>query len=275
MRILYMDTLFFLNYGLDYLALYFAGKLMKLPGKQWRLLLAALPGAIFAVVSVLWLEESFWYYPGFVLFGALMVWLGYGSGIGKTKLLLCAVAELGGAVLLGGAISALYCALDGWITPEGQRPMGKGEWIMVLAMISGGVLRIAFSVLDRRGAGRRVYVTVSALRKKVRFLLYVDSGNLLRDPIDGKSVVILSRRAVSRLPWAVKQSLERGIPSRGMEKRMRVIPTCSVGGDRILYGFLPDEVADENGKRLDVVVAMGEGSFCGGNDGIVSADAVL
>ena len=275
MRILYLDTLFFLNYGLDYLALYFAGWLMRMPRLQWRLLLAALPGACFSVVSVLWLEGSPWYYLGFVLLGVLMVWLGYGRGIGKNRLLLCTVAHLGGAVVLGGVIGAFYHLLDSWISPEEQIPIGRGEWIMVLAFLSGGVLRIAFSVLDRRGKGKRVYVTVEIFGKKSRSLVYVDSGNLLRDPINGKSVLILSRRAITPFPDAVKKSLEGGIPAQGMEKRMRVIPTRSVGGDRILFGFLPDRVTDEKGRLLDVVVAVGEGSFTQGSDGIVSADVVF
>ena len=166
MRILYLDTLFFLNYGLDYLALYFAGRLMKLPCRQWRLLLAALPGAAFAAVAVLWLGESPWYYLGFVLIGALMVWLGFGKDAGRGRLLLCTVAQLGAAILLGGVISAFYHVLDGVITPKEQMPIGKGEWILLLAVLSGGVIKVAFAVLDRRGGGDRAHVTVAARKRE-------------------------------------------------------------------------------------------------------------
>ena len=273
MRILYLDTLFCLNYGLDYLALYFAGRLMKLPCRQWRLLLAALPGAAFATAAVLWLGESPWYYLGFVLIGALMVWLGFGKDAGRGRLLLCTVAQLGAAILLGGVISAFYHVLDGVITPKEQMPIGKGEWILLLAVLSGGVIKVAFAVLDRRGGGDRAHVTVAAFGRKFKLLLYVDSGNFLRDPLDGKPVVLLSRKAVSHLPAFVRRSLETGRAEGEMRRRMRVIPARSVGGERLLYGFVPDSVTDEKGRRLDVVVAMGDGAGFGGNDGLISSSA--
>lgn len=186
MRVLYLDTLFFLNYGLDYLALYFAGHLMKLPSRQWRLLVAALPGAAFSAIAVLWLGESPWYYFGFVLVGALMVWVGFGKDAGRGKFLLCTVAQLGSAIVLGGVVSALYHALSGVIVPGEQMPISKGEWILLLAVLSGGVIKLAFFVLDRRGSGDRVSVTITAFGRKFKPLLYVDSGNFLRDPLDGK-----------------------------------------------------------------------------------------
>jgi stage II sporulation protein GA (sporulation sigma-E factor processing peptidase) len=273
MRVLYLDTLFFLNYGLDYLALYFAGRLMKLPTRQWRLLLAALPGAAFAAAAVLWLGESPWYYLGFVLVGALMVWIGFGRDAGRTRLLLCTVAQLGAAILLGGVISALYHVLNGLITPGVQMPISAGEGILLLAVLSGGVIKLAFAVLDRRGGGDRVRVTVEAFGRKCKLLLYVDSGNLLRDPLDGKQVIVLSRRAMTALPIFVRRSLETGQPEGEMKRRMRVIPTHSVGGDRLLYGFVPDSVTDEKGRRFDAVVAMGNGDDFGGNDGLISSNA--
>jgi hypothetical protein len=58
-----------------------------------------------------------------------------------------------------------------------------------------------------------------------------------------------------------------------MKRRMRVIPTHSVGGDRLLYGFVPDSVTDEKGRRFDAVVAMGNGDDFGGNDGLISSNA--
>ena len=154
-----------------------------------------------------------------------------------------------------------------------KREFKRNLWTMLCAVLSGGVIKVAFAVLDRRGGGDRAHVTVAAFGRKFKLLLYVDSGNFLRDPLDGKPVVLLSRKAVSHLPAFVRRSLETGCAEGEMRRRMRVIPARSVGGERLLYGFVPDSVTDEKGRRLDVVVAMGDGAGFGGNDGLISSSA--
>ena len=53
MEIVYIDSLFLLNFIIDYLLLLAVGKICALPRKRWRMLLGALWGAAYAVLAVL------------------------------------------------------------------------------------------------------------------------------------------------------------------------------------------------------------------------------
>ena len=53
MEIVYIDSLFLLNFIIDYLLLLAVGKICALPLRRWRMLLGALWGAVYAVLAVL------------------------------------------------------------------------------------------------------------------------------------------------------------------------------------------------------------------------------
>ena len=271
MQILYLDVLLMVNYGLDFLSLYLAGGILHMPRKCWRLLAAALPGAGFSALAVLFLEQTFWYYPAFILCGAGMVGVAYGKCGGKRGFFLCLAAHLFASVVLGGAISALYGFLDGWIRPGSVGHVGKAEFLLLLSLLAGLCVSLLNRALRSCGSGQRQTVRIRAFGREKTVLLLTDSGHMLRDPLSGRTVLIVSPRALQWLPPGVKKSLLEGAPVReeALRRCIRMIPAGGVGGGTLLYGFLPDKLTLADGRNINGVIAVGREKDYGGADGLM------
>lgn len=89
-------------------------------------------------------------------------------------------------------------------------------------------------LLPRCGRARCVSVEVSAGHGRLRLTALVDSGNLLRDPVTGLPVIVMSRNAASRLvPLPGEDSLPPG---------MRLISVRTVAGPSLMAVFRPEQV---------------------------------
>ena len=88
----------------------------------------------------------------------------------------------------------------------------------------------------------------------------IDSGNLLREPISGKPVIIAcytSLRSVipTELLDLFKHQDLSVAPNEAALTKLRLIPTHSVGKNGLLYALLPESVTI-NGNQVDAYVAV-------------------
>ena len=75
----------------------------------------------------------------------------------------------------------------------------------------------------------------------------VDSGNLLRDPLSGRGVIVADRdRFRNRLPQALLD--DRFPTDHSLACRTRLIPVKTAAGDGILRAILPDSLTVFDGK---------------------------
>ena len=105
-------------------------------------------------------------------------------------------------------------------------------------------------------------------------IFLLDSGNLVREPISGKYVILVGIDAAMPLLSAEEiRALREGDAEFLLRRRFRLI--CATGVDgvrRTLYGFAPKKIVLTDGKRqaeLDAYIAVSptERGF-GGFDGI-------
>ena len=272
MRVLYLDVLLAVNFGMDYLSLYLTGGILRLPRSRWRLLLAAVPGAVFAAVAVLFLEGSAFYPLGFVFCACGMVYIAYGRIGGLRGFSLGLLAQMLSSVILGGAISALYGIMEERVRPSSSTVrVGKAEMIMLLALLSGLLVRWVFWILDSHRGGEKVSLRIEMFHRSATVTLMTDSGNFLKDPLSGRMVLILSPRALRFLPQEVRQTMLEGkLPeSEMLKRRIRMIPAGTVGGKTLLQAVIPDKVQMRDGRLLSAVIAAGKAGDYGGADGIM------
>ena len=89
-------------------------------------------------------------------------------------------------------------------------------------------------LLPRCSRARCVSVELSAEGGHLRLTALVDSGNLLRDPVTGLPVIVMSRNAASRLvPLPGEDNLTPG---------MRLISVRTVAGPSLMAVFRPEQV---------------------------------
>ena len=272
----YADLLFLINAGMDGLCLLLTGKLLHRRVKGWRVILSSVLGGVYAVVALL---PDLGTGPSLILDMAIclamcgLVFLGK-SGGGWRGLAAAAGVYFLLSMALGGIMTALYHLLNraGWakllssLTDGGGD--GLGSWLFLLLALAGGGLSLWGGRLGRR-AGRVTYctVTLELAGRTVALRGMVDSGNLLRDPMGGRAVICVEKKALTEFLSLPLMAVMEGMPPQAVSlspsdaKRIRVIPADTATGSGILYGFLPDRViltAENrgNGREVDAVVAI-------------------
>lgn len=260
MQVLYIDVYFLINFTVDLLALYFSVLLLHFPISRWRLVVAASLGAILAVVSVLMYSRA-----GLILFLSLFSLLGMvclvgprGSGLRRTRL---ALLFLLFQLLIGGIVHWGYGFLEQRIANlpfNGGIENQKMLYLSVLILLAIGIVRMSISLLSHASGEQAREVEIIIDGKTVRASALVDSGNFLRDPLDGSAVALIKPSVARRLLPTAFLNEEVENLSAEYQKKLRLIPVRMVGVQKIMFGIRPDAFTVLCGKkkeRLRVIIA--------------------
>lgn len=280
MPVVYIDVLFLINFSADYLVLLTVGKLRRIRLRRPRLICGALFGGLYALPAFVLIPSYPLLLLSVLLSGAAMALLGLGFP-GWRRYLSCLLLLYLVSFLYGGAISvlfSLFVRLFGRLKPTGDVG-GKVLVFLVLFLLSG-----LFTALSRRlragGAPREIGCRVTVGETTRNLTLMTDSGCLLREPMTGRAVVLLSAKAAEGLVPSALLSTEEGIePTLAYEEKKRyyLIPYQTVSGKRLMHGYRPDRCLLGEGRRareeavLIGLVRDGHG-IPEGCDGIVSAE---
>ena len=190
MRVVYVDTLFLLNFVVDYFLLFLTAKSAGLYPRRLRLLTGAATGAVFAVL---------FYFPPLhmilgllcrIVTGCVVVLVTFGT-MPATRLARLCGSFLWMTLLLAGVVFLFSQTMGGLSVQNGIFYADLTAAVMVPAFLLSYLL--AGVVLGRgRAAVSRAFHEVEATLggKTVRFRALEDSGNLLRDPISGCRVIV-------------------------------------------------------------------------------------
>ena len=204
-----------------------------------RAALASLVGTAFSVGSLL---------PGFQFLGNVLWHI--------VSLVLMSVIAFGwhwDALRRGAVFVFLEMALGG-IT---RGLMNGGFWAMAL----GAVAIYLLCVVGFQGKpGQQHYVPVQIIHrgKTISLMALVDTGNTLRDPVSGDSVLIVDADVAWRLLSLDTQQLMHPIEtiSNCAYRGLRLIPYQSVGQPSGMLLGLRVEQLWIDGKRTDMIVAF-------------------
>lgn len=267
MRVIYIDTLFAINFIVDYLILLATARVGAKTVSRWRIALGAALGAVYAAAAV-FPELSF-------LSG---VWFKAAAGI----LMLLAVFGDRPGILRTGliffVISAAFCGVVMAISLlSGKNVMEEGLYLSVslkvLAISFGicyGILTLVFRGLGKISAGSTmVKVSVEHKGKSTEFSALVDTGNTLRDPLTGGNVLVAEMEALRPLfSKSLQKVLENNRDDNVVEIlkntseteasfRFHLIPYTAVGvGNSLLLAFRPERVRIAGKYTKDVSIAV-------------------
>ena len=275
----YADLYVLVNSGMDLLCLMITAALTHRKFLRWRGIVAAVLGGGYALAALLMGTGGL---PGVCLDVAAAV-------------LMCAVAlaERGQSVwgllklsavylltsfFLGGIMTALYTWLNRLDLPmDALGEDGVSVWIFAALASVSGILTARGSMLF--GLSRKTgSVTVEAVLfgKAVRLRAMVDTGNLLRDPMSGRCVIVADRKKLAAvLPKDFPKAGET-CGDHGLAGRLRIIPTQTATGSGFLTAIVPDRltVIEKNERReSDYLIApidLGEGAR--GFDALISIE---
>lgn len=241
MGIIYIDSLFIINLIADYVLLIAACRVSSLSPRRLRCLLAALFGALFAVLSVV---------PGFRFLSALPYRFAIAAAMG-----IIAFGAQRGVLRSIAVFIAVSASFEGLVTAFGPATLD----IRVL-LFSFPVFYIILSLISACKAKihtrRTVEVCIRFLGRSASFRALVDSGNCLTDALSGGEVLIVRADALRDIfgenaeilnivdPVEFISALDNFPELRG---RFRLVPYSALGGGGMLPVFRAEEVCI-NGK---------------------------
>lgn len=236
--ILYIDRLFFLNFCMDFFALALTNISMGRKLSPFRLILSACTGAAgcIAVLFLPALPYAIKILTGFAGLSVLMIWILYPKG--NIHFFVKALSSLYiFSFLLGGVLIFLkkYIKTDG------------NNYIFTVLLPSAVVYFVLRFLLKRKKeVQNECEVLLNCGDKQLKVKAFIDSGNMLTDPI--------SKRPVSIIEEECLKKAEIVMP----DEKCKAIPYHSVGKKNgILMGFeFPEmKISSRNtDKRVEKVI---------------------
>lgn len=281
--VVYVDVLLLLNFCMDFLLLWAAGRFLRRSTPLWRLLLGAVLGSAYASAMVLGLPGWLWSLPAAVAFSLLMLLAAYTYDGHRSFLRLTGVFYLISCAAGGAALAA---------AGELQQRQLPGGWTTVRWLALLMALPVVL-IVSRRGyaAARRAWrrenfrarLLIQAAGRRASLTALIDTGNDLSDPLSGLPVVVADYRSLAPLlperlrqawnaapeqPERVLQRLSDAADTDGWLRRLRLVPFSSIGRrSGLLLGFRADLVVlEQDGRRVSgqAVVALSRGGISGG-----------
>lgn len=270
MQTLYIDVYFLINFTVDVLALYFASRFSGVKSTVLRLVLSGAVGSAFACAVVLLNFRGVLFLLALVLSSLLISFI-FGGKITHLHRFKLFSSFLIFETLIGGLVSFSYSLLDKYMYPNlREEEMGaENRSVLLLALLvllAFGIIRIMFLLFSGIKSEKRAEIKICFLGKAVKLLALVDSGNLVRDPMSAKPVIIVKKGAVKHLLGNCESpEVSEDINVRA---RVRLIPVEGVGGSKMLVGVRSDFVELDGGRRIsEIVIALDNelGDFGGFN----------
>ncbi len=252
MTVIYADELFLENAVIDYILIILTAKLSGTPVRRVRAVIAAVFGGVYGVAAA-----------GASVLNHFIVKLSIGAGIvlisfGVTSVLL----------RLCLTFFALSASLAGAVLCAAMMRNGTGITIPLIftaIAVSAAVFTLAFrNTAKHRVKGELSTVKISRCGRSVTVTALRDTGNALRDPFSGGTVIVCGLDSLE--PVLTKK--ERDIlkycedPVAAIEKlnleqcAFRLIPCATVSGDGLLPAFKPDSVFRDGEPVKGAVIAI-------------------
>lgn len=255
----YADLLFMINFSMDFLCLYLVAKLLAKPFSLLRGALSSTLGGIYAVAALFLSLPALLSVTLDVLVCFLMCLIAFARRKERLpSLFLLTAAYFFSSMLLGGIMSVIFNFLNRH-SPPPESLAGTEEmplWLFAaVAVVASLFTRIGGSFLRRRSQIKSADVEVRIGKRKAVLRAMCDSGNLLRDSISGRPVIISDRReAVNLLPLDCPPISDWGIASAAnfptdIASRIRMIPASTAGGEGLILALRPDSVVIRVGKH--------------------------
>jgi stage II sporulation protein GA (sporulation sigma-E factor processing peptidase) len=249
--VVYLDLLLLVNFGFNLLLAGAVSLVSPAPVKIGRLIAAALAGTMLYLIFF-WFNQYIFIEWTCRLLGALVMAAIIYKELDLQKLVGRGLLVLATGQLLGGGIISVLLWSQG--TGLGSPSLTGLPWA-VLALTGGGVTILGIWALRSFAQNRKIRsfsgtVTAVVQGKSCTFTCLLDSGNCLKNPVNGWPVIILSAQAARELlPSELYQWCRNyeTLPPGNWQERVTLIPYRVVGSFGLLPAVKPDEVTIDDG----------------------------
>lgn len=293
---IYLDVILLENVCMNYIILFATGLIHRTKIKGWRILVSSLIGGIYAILSFAPVLEIYSNLLFKVLLSIVMVYIAFHPPNIKLLLKELVIFYLVSFAFGGCAFCLLY-----FIRPQDilmRNGVLTGTYPIKIALLGGIVgfivVNIAFKVVKGKLSKKDMFceVTVFLNNKQKTIKAFIDTGNLLKDPISGMPVMVIEAVELEEmLPKEIIIHINEILEGRRIEVlselpneyklKFRVIPFSSLGKQNgMLLGFIADKVElniEENKQELEnIIIGIYEKNLTknGAYTGLVGIDMI-
>ena len=237
---IYLDIILFENLCMNYIILFATGIVMKRKIKHTRLIISSLIGSVYAIVIYLNITKIASNIIMKIVLSVTMVWLSFTEENYKMLLKDLLMFYLISFVFGGCSFALIY-----FISPENVRINNGvlvGLYPIKVTLLAGAVafiiIQIAFKITKNKISASDMicWIEIYFGDKKEKVKVLIDSGNMLKDPINGYPVIVVEKDKIEKiLPEELIETLDiiKGGDLQGLENRyiskIRLIPFASLG----------------------------------------------
>ena len=266
---------------MDYLCLYISAKILRRALGVRRMILASLLGAVYSVVSV-FLMVAPWLALVIDLFVCIaMCTIAFHTKKQFKKTLLSSLLYFLVSMTVGGIMTALFNLINKLNLPfdiaDGD---GLSVWGFALLAIIAGIFAIfGGNFIFKKKEIRDCQLKILFGGKEKIFNGLSDSGNLVRDPISDKPVIIIDRSlADGFVDNRILEDFIGGIPNENKAySGMRIAPIRTVSGKSVIVLLRAEKItltynrgSKQESIQSDAMFALGDiGKSAEGYDAII------
>lgn len=252
---LYADVLFAINFSMDFLSLFITEMILHKKIHKKRILISGVIGGLYGVFEII-------FSVGFML-GAiinvgvslLMCYVAFKENkIGKFTGML--IMFWGVSASLGGIMSLLYTFLNNmlleYIKNYSYTTVYNGARFFVVASLTVVVSMTFTRIFNSKKSIKEVTINVNINGIDFSLRGICDSGNLLTEPITGKSVILVGNGT----------KLGKEIENKP-DHQKRYIPYHGVENKGVLKGIVPKKILINNREMSAIIAPIKNRDFAG------------
>ncbi len=256
--VLYIDLFFLLNFAADFFLVCITGKSSGFSSSPKRVILACFISSVCACISEILSSRAA--ELGFLfLLPPILIFICFGR-MSTAKYIEALIVFWGSSFLLGGITTVILSRLGHILSPS----------IFFAAVLF--VMFFCFLYFDIFSTSkdiRSVEIFISSKKRTEKLLLLCDSGNLLKEPIGGLPVILISKQIFDRLFPEARHPESISCANIGM----RILPIRTAAGNTLSVAAKADSARIQWGdKESDitsrVLIGRAEQNSFSGFDGI-------
>lgn len=273
---IYIDVVIIENMVMNYIILFATGIVLKTKIKHLRLILASLIGAIYSIITYI---SSIQIYSNMIMkiiLSIIIVYIAYNPQSIKIMWKQLIIFYLTSFVFGGAAFALIYIIKPQEILMRNGLFLGTYplKTVILGAIIAFIIIITAFKIVKTRISKKDMFCTINVKinDKELTAKAMIDTGNLLKEPITGKPVVVLEHTILyDCIPKEILNNLEN-ILGGDFEKvpenikmeyisKLKLIPFTSLGKQNgMLLGIKPQNIKIINDnlevEREDVIIGI-------------------
>ena len=257
----YADLLFLINFSMDYLCLYICARILHRPMRLWRMILGSSIGGLYSIAA-LFISA----HPAVDLLLDAAVCIGMSAivfsqrGRRFSSTLLSTFLFVGISMMTGGGMTAIFNLLNRLELPlDGIEADGLSTYLFAIVAAAAGFISMrSTSLIARKASVRECILNVSIDDKSITLTAISDTGNLAKDPLSGKRIVLIDRSALSEIIDVSKlDSFARAHTENiDLSRPVRIVPINTAAGRSLLCAVTPDKmtctVVTKKGKNIEI-----------------------